>query len=335
MTKQIKIYTLENEELLIQIMNLGATLISFIDKQTNTNLVLGFDRAADYKIHHTTFMGATVGRCANRIQDGRFILNQTEYRLARNKGPNSLHGGIDNFSFKYFDAEKDHQSIIFRYTSKDMEEGYPGNLQVEIMYQLDHNHLIYTMKGFSDQDTLFNLTNHSYFNLNGKGNILSHRMKIYTNQAALVDQNGLTTDQSFCVNDTAFDFLDFKVIHDQLKKGHPNLSLANGYDHNYLFEERNDHRRVELTNGELLLKIESDLPGMHVYSGNYLDCEGRNHEWYGSKSGICFECQFYPNAINYMGFKKPILKANQKIEHYIRYSVEKERNENKRYPGII
>ena len=315
-------YTLENEKLQVEVMNLGASLVRFIDKKTNTDIVLGFDDLEDYKNHSEVYMGATVGRCANRIENGRFKINDVEYLLSINQPPHSLHGGFSSFSNTIFETRQTENAIFFTYESKDMEEGYPGNLKLEIEYRLVSNHLFYFIRGESDQDTLFNITQHAYFNLDGKGNILNHKMRIYTDKVAMIDQNGLTKDMWIHVENTPFDYRDLTVIQKQLKKSHWNIQ--EGYDHHFIFENMDYKCMAELKNENMLLRIESDLPGMHVYSGNYLNVMGKNGEIYQSKSGICFECQFYPNAIHYDKYLKPILKAKKKAEYTICFSVEEE-----------
>ena len=323
--KDVSSYTLENENLKVEVMNLGATLVSLFDKRTQRDIVLGFDDLNGYLNQHGTYFGATVGRCANRIAEGKFTINGVNYQVPINNGPNSLHGGNDNFSFKVFDAKTKDNAITFSCHSNDGEEGYPGNLELKITYTLDKNHLLYEIEGLSDQDTILNITNHSYFNLSGaKENVLNHELKIYSDKVALVDQFGLTKDEVIDVRDTDFDFLDFHKVAKAINSHHENIISARGLDHNFVFETFKEKKMAELKYDGLSLCVESDLPGMHVYSGNYIDGEvmGKQGNYYQERDGICFECQYYPNAINYTKYLKPILKKGVKMQHFIKYTID-------------
>jgi aldose 1-epimerase len=272
-------------------------------------------------MQHGSYIGATVGRTANRIGKGQFTLNGVNYQIPVNNGPNSLHGGIEGFSFKIFDTEIKEDSIVFTYFSKDMEEGYPGNLTLTVEYKICKNSLKYMFSYECDQDTIVNITNHAYFNCNGEGSILNHELTIHTDKVALVDEDGMTTDQVINVKNTAFDFTKPAVIFEKLSMGHENITLAKGYDHNYVFENMNVKEMATLKGTWLQLDVVSDLPGMHVYSGNFLDgeCKGKYNDYYGEKSAICFECQYYPNSINYEGFIQPILRKGEKKTHFMEY----------------
>ena len=321
--KKVNLYVLENDELKVCLSDLGATLVSFIDKKTGIDIVYGFDSAEGYETQHGSYIGATVGRTCNRTAKGKFTLNGKEYQVPVNNGPNSLHGGIEGFSFKIFDTEIKDNAIVFTYFSKDMEEGYPGNLTLTVEYKLCKNSLKFTWSAISDQDTIVSITNHAYFNCNGEGTILNHTLKINTDKVALLDNDGMTTDQVIDVKGTAFDFTDEHVIYEKLEMGHENLLVANGYDHNYVYENFDVKEMATLKGDTLQLDIISDCPDMHVYGGNFLDgeCKGKYGDYYQEKSAMCFECQYYPNSINYEGFIKPILKANERRTHFTEFVV--------------
>ena len=327
--QEMNLYVLENEDLKVGVTDLGATLVAFIDKKTGIDIVYGFEDASGYETQHGSYIGATVGRTCNRIGKGTFTLNGKEYHVPINNGPNSLHGGIEGFSFKKFDTELKENAVVFTYVSKDGEEGYPGNLTLTVEYKLCKNSLKYTWSGICDQDTLFNITNHSYFNCNGEGTILNHTLKINTDKVALLDKDGMATDQVLDVKGTAFDFTQEQVIFERLEMGHENLKIASGYDHNYVFENLDVKEMCTLKGDTLQLDIISDCPDMHVYGGNFLDgeCKGKYGDYYQAKSAICFECQYYPNAINYEGFYKPILKANERKTHFMEYVVTSHKEE--------
>lgn len=307
------LYTIQNQDLLIEVCDFGATLVSFIDLKSNQNIVLNNQNVNEYLKNINEAMGATIGRNANRIQNGTYTLNNHEYKCFINNGPNSLHGGKNGFMTKKFEVTKYQEDLIqLHYFSEHLEENFPGNLDLFITYKLENNNLFFDIEGYSDQDTIFNITNHSYFNL-GDIDIFNHYLQIFSNQFALVDKDGLTLNQ-IEIATSSFDFSKLTKINDNFQLQHPNLVLAKGYDHNYLFEKTNDDLRIILSFNNLKLSIYSDLPGVHVYSGNYL-----RHP----RQGIAFECQYYPNSINYNQFKKPILFANTKVKHYIKYTLER------------
>ncbi len=326
--KEVSLYTLENEFLKVDVSDLGATLVNFIYKEYDRDVVLGFKDAATYLDQHGANMGATIGRCANRIGKGTYTLNGKTYHLTINNGPNTLHSGINNLTSKLFEVVS-YSADELRLKSEALagEDGFNGNLKVEVIYKLEGQDLIFAYEGLADEDSLFNITNHAYFNLEGKhaATILNESLRLYTDRVALVDSDGLSTDEVICTDNTGFDFADFKKIGDNLAIGHPNITLASGLDHNFLYEDKNDPLRASLVFADLRLDVYSDLPDMHVYTANFLDGEvmGKYGDYYGPKSGICFECQYYPNAINYDGFIKPIIKAGVVKKHYIRYRLQK------------
>lgn len=310
------IYTLENDYLKVCVCDLGATLTKLIDKKTNIDMVLGFEDDQGYIDNGGCYLGASVGRNANRIGNGEFKLNGTSYKLSVNDNMNQLHGGFNNFYYKRWEVkENSNNSITFTLFSKDGEEGFPGNLQAEVTYKLDKNNLIWSYSGESDQDTVFNMTNHSYFNL-GNDNCYDLELKVHTDKYSPTDEYALTLDKTVDVTGTNYDFKDFTQVKKNIE------SLANGIDNNYAWEVMGDKLMAELRNNSLQLNVYSDLPDMHLYtSGNLTPCVGKYGKKYDRFSAVCLECQFYPNGINYEGFIKPILKKGEKQTHYIRYEV--------------
>ena len=308
-------YDIENGFIKATISDLGATLIKLIDKKSNKDIVLGFDDENSY-IGAKCYFGASVGRNANRIGNAEFKLNGKTYKLTVNDNMNQLHGGINNFAFKTWKViDKKDDSITFEVFSKDGEEGFPGNLTTRVTYKLENNNLIWSYSGKSDQDTIFNMTNHSYFNL-GDDNIFNHELKIYTDKYSPTDKYALTLDKTVNVDGTPYDFRDFTAIHNNISK------LENGIDNNYVFEKMGDKLMAELRYKNLQLKVYSDLPDMHLYtSGSLNDCTGKYNKAYKKYSAVCLECQFYPNGINYDSFIKPILKKDEEVTHYIKYEI--------------
>ena len=312
------IYTIENEYLKAQVGELGATLVKLIDKKSGQDLVLGFESEEEYLANSGPNLGATIGRNANRIGNARFALNGKEYRLSVNDNMNQLHGGgINGFAFKKWEVKdlKD-DKISLSYYSKDGEEGFPGNLLTTVTYSLDKDSLIFGFEGEADEDTLFNITNHSYFTL-GQEDILEDELYVSTSRYAPVDQYSLTKDEVKEVEGSPYDFTSFTKIGDNLAK------LERGIDNNYVWEDLDDKLMASFRNEKLQLNVYSDLPDMHVYTAYYLGGEkGKYGICYKPYQGIALECQFFPNGINYgEKYLLPILRKGEKMSHYIRYEV--------------
>ena len=317
------IYTIENEYLRVKVSTVGATLVSFIDKKTNTDIVLGFDDQASYFKNTGSHLGATVGRNANRIADGSFVINGEKYQLSLNEPGICLHSGVGDLSFRgYTLKELKEDEIVLSLFDGDMSGGFPGNLNLEVSYSLKNNQLIYSFTGLCDKDSILNITNHSYFNLNGGvDTVFDQELKVYTDKVAL-NVGPMASDEVINVKGTAFDFTALSKMNDVLSIGHSNLSKG-GLDHNYVFEDMSFKKMAELHSDKLSLTVESDLPGMHIYTGNYLGhLEGKNGRIYEDYYGICFECQYYPNGINYDNFIKPYIYKNIEVNHKIVYTLE-------------
>ncbi|MCI7156111.1 MAG: galactose mutarotase [Solobacterium sp.] len=317
------IYTIENEFLRVKVSTVGATLVSFIDKKTNTDIVLGFDDQASYFKNTGPHLGATVGRNANRIADGSFVINGEKYQLSLNEPGICLHSGVGDLSFRgYTLKELKEDEIVLSLFDGDMSGGFPGNLNLEVSYSLKNNQLIYSFTGLCDKDSVLNITNHSYFNLNGGvDTVFDQELKIYTDKVAL-NVGPMASDEVIDVKGTAFDFTTLSKINDVLSIGHSNLSKC-GLDHNYVFEDMSFKKMAELHNDKLSLTVESDLPDMHIYTGNYLGhLEGKDNHTYEDYYGICFECQYYPNGINYDDFIKPYIYKDKEVNHKIVYTLE-------------
>ncbi|MBR0461737.1 MAG: galactose mutarotase [Erysipelotrichaceae bacterium] len=316
---------IENEKLIAKVSTLGATLVSLVEKESGIDIVLGYDDEKGYLLHSGDHIGATVGRNANRIAKGQFRIGEETYQLSINNGPNNLHSGVSDFSFRAFDVkEVKDDSITLSITDNDMSGGFPGNLKLDVTYKLEGNDLLFRFDGICDRDSILNVTSHSYFNLNGADeNICNHELKLYAGRVSLNDDDGMATDKVIDVTGTAFDFTDFTVIGDNFRKGHENFSNG-GIDHNYVFENMEDKEIAVLRNDRLELEVRSDLPCVHVYTSNFIDrFTGKYGKEYRKYWGICLECDYYANGINYEGFIKPIIKANEEVSHYIRYTVRK------------
>ena len=317
-------YTIENDYLIAKITPYGAALVSLVDKRSGIDVVLGFDDEQKYQKHEgNPYFGATVGRFANRIANGRFELNGITYKLDQNNGVNAIHGGQIGLTWrKYHLQTLGDDKVIFRVFSCDNEDGYPGDLTMEISYRLCEDKLIFGITGQCSKDSLFNITNHSYFNLNGKGDILNHRLQIFADKVALNDENGMATIDQLGVADTAFDFREAREIGANLKRGHANLDKGGGLDHHFVVENLQNKVLAKLQGERLLLTVESDLPGVQVYTASKMQgIKGKNDQLYGPFAGIALECQYYPNNINYEGVLQALIHRREIVSHYISYQL--------------
>lgn len=320
----IDLLKMQSEELEVVVSNYGCTIVKIImaDRHGNyDDVVLGYD---DFKQYQTldAYLGALVGRVANRIKKGHFVLNDQEYHLAINNGPNHLHGGIKGFSYQIFDYKIiDDHTLEFHYLSKDGEEGYPGDLDLTVTYTLVHDTLTVRYQATSTKDTLINITNHSYFNLSGhRENINDHLLQIHASRFASVDQDGLTTGVINDVKDTPFDFTAPAMLGPRLQQNHEQLELAKGFDHPFIFDR--DYDQVILTHektGRQLI-VSTTLPQAQIYTANYLDGRtGKYGEKYYARDAICIETQNMPDAIHLEDHPSTILKKGERYDETTSY----------------
>lgn len=314
----VDVYTLSNKNgMTAKIMTYGATLISLNapDKSGKmADVVLGFDTLDPYLKGHP-FFGSIAGRVANRIAKGKFTLDGKEYTLAVNNGPNSLHGGLKGFDKKVWKAtvtKGEPAGVEFALKSPDGDEGYPGNLAVTVTYTLtDENEIKIDYTATSDKVTPVNLTNHSYFNLAGKGDVLGHVVQIFAERYTPVDDTMIPTGELAPVQSTAFDFLTPRTIGERIEKTGGNPT---GYDHNYVLNGGGRTLSLaaevyEPTSGRMMRAFTTE-PGMQFYTGNFLDgtLKGKNGEVYKQRAGFCFEMQHFPDSVNHPSFPSTILK---------------------------
>lgn len=319
--KEVYLYTLENNHFIMKVTNYGATLVSLIHKDTGIDTVEGFDSCEAY-CDQDTYIGASIGRTANRIEKGIFTLNENEYHVPVNNNGNCNHGGIDGFDKKLWDAEEKENEVRFTYTSIDGEEGYPGTLHVMVIYRLLDDGISILSSGNAEEDTLFAYTNHSYFNLDGSEDAMCHEVKIMADHYGLSDANGLTVDCFEPVTGTPFDFRSFKPLKKDIAKENEQLKFGNGYDHFYPVSG-NGMRDMAICRGEKLeMKMASDFPGFHLYTANWLSGKkGKYDHCYGARSAVCFEAEYCPNAVNYDDVAdKPIVRKGETLTHEIRYT---------------
>ena len=282
----------------------------------SVDVALGTDDIEGY-IKQDKYYGAILGRYANRIGGGKFCLNGREYSLFVNNGPNHLHGGKEGFDKKVWEAEREDNAVTLRYFSPDGEEGYPGNLNVSVKYSVSNGSLIIETEAVCDSDTVVNISNHPYFNLNGHGDgdISGHIMKIYAESFTEIDGNTLATGRILPVKGTPMDFLEAWEIGEGIDDGYVQIKYGSGYDHNWALkksEKGGFEKAAEVYSPKTRIKMEviTTQPGIQFYSGNFLDGNvlGKNGAVYSRRSGFALETQGFPNAVNCPNFPSPALK---------------------------
>ncbi len=318
---------LKNEEMEVVVSTFGCTIIKMIVEDKNGvkgDVVLGYD---DFNQYQTLdgYLGALVGRVANRIGKGTFELNGETYHLPINNGPNSLHGGIRGFSYQIFDYEiLDDYTIKFTYHAKDGEEGYPGNMDFSATYHLEGTTLTISYHATSDKDTLINITNHSYFNLNGHASsVHNHVLKLNADEVGCVDGDGLYTGELLDVTNTPFDFRSEKVIGDCIKDNHPQLITARGYDHPFVFNADKNQAELYSPKTGIKLTVSTTYPSAQVYSANYLDGQLDKYGYtMHPQDALCIETSYLPDSIHKEENPKVILNANKKFKEETVYTFE-------------
>ena len=323
-------YTLKNSNgMEVSIISYGGIITSWKAKDMDGNyrdIVLGFTNLSDYETS-SPYFGALIGRYGNRIKEGKFSLDGVEYDLVVNNGENHLHGGLNGFDKVIWDIEKEvndkSASLILRYTSRDMEEGYPGNLDVKVTYTLTNDdELRVRYEAETDKKTVINLTQHSYFNLSAglSRDILAHQITIDANSYLPVDQTLIPTGEIKSVIGTPFDFRESKSVGDNIDEENTQLTFGNGYDHCWVLNKQDEGIRLVASAYDplsgRLLEVSSDQPGIQFYSGNFLDgtLESKDGAKYEFRSGFCLETQHYPNSPNQESFPSVTLNPGEKYD---------------------
>ncbi|QJR81273.1 galactose mutarotase [Alteromonas pelagimontana] len=332
--KDVYLYTLTNAKgMRVKITNYGGIITSIDVPDKNgkfDDVVLGYGNLKDYTAD-TNFFGALIGRYGNRIADGKFSLNDEEYTLETNDGPNHLHGGSEGFHKQVWQSEsftKDGTTgLKLTLNSEDGAGGYPGNLKVSAVYELNNeNELSLRFTAKTDQATPVNLTNHSYFNLAGGGSILDHELMLNAEGFTPVNETLIPTGEVRPVKGTPFDFTQAKPIGRDIDADNQQLKFGKGYDHNFVLK---DHPQGEMVvtarvtdpaSGRVL-EILTDNPAVQFYSGNFLDgtTTGKNDQVYQYRSAIALEPQFYPDSPNQPDFPSTILQPEDTYSSKIVY----------------
>ena len=310
--KDVGLYILTNKNgLEMSVTNYGAKIVSLHVPDRNgkmTDVVLGHNNIDEYLSSKEPYFGAVCGRVANRIAKGKFTLDGKEYRLAVNNGPNHLHGGLKGFNAVVWDAlQTDAQTIELTYLSPDGEEGYPGTLTTKIIYKLtDDNSVVMSYKAQTDQPTIVNLTNHSYFNLSGAGDpyIGDHLLTINADTYLPADDTAIPYGDAAPVAGTPMDFRTPHTIGERIEEDFEQLIFGKGYDHTYIKNRENSlpsfiAKAVSPKTG-ITMDVYTTEPGVQLYTGNWMTGEftGKNGHRYPARSAFCLETQHFPDSIN-------------------------------------
>jgi aldose 1-epimerase len=324
---QTYLYTLTNRNgMEVTIASYGGIVVSILvpDRRGNSaDVVLGHDTLGRY-LNDVAYLGPILGRYANRIANGQFTLNGISYILARNNGKNHVHGGLKGFDKVVWTARDVStakvEALELTYLSKDLEEGYPGNLSVRVVYTVtDKNELKIEYFATSDKDTVVNLTNHTYFNLAGHaaGDILEHELMINADKFTPTDATSIPTGELRSVKGTPFDFTQPTTIGLRINEEHEQLIYGHGYDQNFVLD-RNDGESLSLgarvyePKSGRVLEVWTIEPGMQLYCGNFLDgsIRGKRDTVYKKHQGFCLETQHFPDSPNQTQFPSTVLKAS-------------------------
>ncbi|MDO5292204.1 MAG: aldose epimerase family protein [bacterium] len=330
--QEVMIYKMVNSKgMEAHVINQGAALMSLLvpDKDNiKEDVVLGYDDVKSYEVNAPN-LGATIGRNANRIKDAKAVIDGVTYELDKNDGNNDLHGGGAGYGRVYYTAttkeEEGQDTVTFHRVSPHMEQGFPGTFTYQVSYTLtDDNELILHYEGVSDQTTIVNLTNHSYFNLKGhkSGSAMDHLLRIQASKITKSDEESICDGTFLDVEGTPMDFREYKALSKDIDADYKPLIDCLGYDHNYVLENNRDLTKkvadlIDETSGRHM-EVYTDAIGMQLYTSNFLTptegCTYKGHAAYPLRAAVCLETQSFPNACNVPTFPSTILKANEKYE---------------------
>lgn len=320
--EKTRLYIFTNEKNTeMAVSDYGATWANQIvlDKEGNPcDVVLGYDDVSGYAAG-TCFFGAVVGRSANRIGNAAFTIDGKEYHLTKNDNKNNLHSGPDFYSNRMWTVEETGENYIkLSLNSPDGDQGYPGNLAITVTYTLtDDNEVQIEYQAVPDQDTIVNLTNHSYFNLSGhaSGTILDQSVWLDADAFTAADEESIPTGELVDVTGTPMDFRKAKAVGRDIEESYQALIFGQGYDHNWALNNNGGYARIASLTSEvsgIQMEVYTDLPGVQFYTGNFITDEvGKNGAHYHKRQGLCFETQYFPDAANKKQFASPICKAGE------------------------
>ena len=324
--KNVDLFVLTNGQAEVALTNYGARIVSYIvpDKEgRKTDIVVGFDSLEGYLGAEERYYGAIVGRYANRIARGHFSLDGQKYVLATNNAPNHLHGGKKGYQdvvWEVVDASA--ESLTLKYFSPDGEEGYPGNMEVTVKYTLAGNDLVMDFGATTDKPTVFNITNHAYFNLNGQGSgtILDHQLQIIADHYTPIDETSIPLGEIALVEGTPFDFRKLLVIGSRIEAEDGQLKNGTGYDHNFVLS-RKEGDPLQLAakavgdKSGIVLEVLTTEPGIQLYTGNFM--KAHHQIKYGfrdeKRAAFCLETQHFPDSPNQPQFPSTVLRPGERF----------------------
>ena len=323
--RKARMYTMKNDAgTTVSVTDYGAALVNVIVKGQDgipLDVVLGYDDAAGYERGGAS-IGATVGRSANRIGGAQIEIGGKTYSLGKNDNGNNLHSGPDYYNKRLWEvAENGDDHVTFLLHSPDGDQGYPGALDMYVTYSLDEdNMLTIHYEAAPDQDTVINMTNHSYFNLNGhdSGSVLDHTVMLAADAFTPADEESIPTGEIRPVEGTPMDFRTAKKLGEEIGADYEPLRFGGGYDHNWVLKNENGFDKVaEVTADRSGIRMEvwTDLPGVQMYTANFLDNEpGKDGAVYESRSAVCLETQYYPDAIHHDNSPGPVCRRGEKYD---------------------
>ena len=318
---EARLYTIANGRVRAEVTNFGAALVSlYVD---GVDVCLGLDDVNAYATQGG-YLGAVVGRNANRVGGAKFVMNGETIHLPANEGTTCLHSGPDGWSFRLWE-KKAHSanSLTLGIFSPDGDQGFPGNADMTVTYTIENNGLTIAYRAVSDKDTVFNVTNHAYFNLFGQDKperAMDQELMVPARAFCPDDATNIPTGEVRSVEGTPFDFGRFKAIGRDIGMDYEPLILQGGYDHNFVNVGGVCAVMRNPENG-LTMTVTTDLPGVQVYAGNFLDNTGKGTV-YGKRSGVALETQYFPDAVNHPEWVQPFVKANEVWESVTRYAFE-------------
>lgn len=325
--QEASLYTIANSKgLSLAITDFGATVVSIFVKDKNgdtKDVILGYDDVCGYE-KNGCYFGATVGRNANRISDSKIEIDGVVYELENNDRGNNLHSGSNSLSRVIWNvAEHTDSKIVFEYQSPDLEEGFPGNATIRVTFEAtEENEFAVSYYAVSDKKTVFNMTNHSYFNLNGhaSGTILDQELWIKASgYTPVCDEKSIPTGETLDVEGTPFDFRQMKTVGRDIKADHEQIGYSNGYDHNFVLDREGEgleHVGTFFAKASgIQMDVYTDCIAMQLYSANGIAGQiGKGQTQYPDQAAICLETQYFPNAINEPNFVSPVYDAGVPYE---------------------
>jgi aldose 1-epimerase len=326
--KNTHLYWIENDGLKAAFTNYGGRIVGLWLKDKNgklTDVVVGMNSVTGFQKSTEPYFGATIGRVGNRIAKGKFTLDGKEYNVPINNGENTLHGGKKGFQDVVWDAKKiDEHTLVLTYTSPDMEQGFPGKLEVKVTYTITADKTLkMEYEATTDKTTIVNMTNHAFFNLNGEGSgtILNHELQLFANKYTPVDSGLIPNGKLEDVTKTPFDFLEKHTIGERIETKNEQLEFGKGYDHNYVLngtikKEMNHAATITGDQSGISMDIYTLEPGIQFYSGNFM--QGKNNFKSGAKddfrTAFALETQHFPDAPNQPNFPSITLKPGKKYK---------------------